>query len=242
MVTRRKRGNRAKEIANKSICIGSKRVTLNVFTLVELLVVISIIVILASMLLPALQKMHEKGKSISCTNQMKQFMTCLFSYAIDYGDYLVPVAILTQPEGNNRYYDFMYPYAPSMFTARKKSGLYNGEGNIAAPYCPSYIWGTLNSKAIEIVSSMYGGYAINMEASGYNNGTDWIYSGRRVASYRNSSSLPYFLEMNWYVVYSGRWPNWVLYNHLKKTNVAFLDGHVSSYGRSTPASEFSWSP
>lgn len=211
------------------------------YTLIELLITIAIIMILSGLFLPALKKARDKTIQITCTNQMKQVMICNFNYVNDYNDYVAPAAILSQPEGNNRYYDFLYLYGKQIFTARKKDGVYTGGWPNTAPYCHSYKWGTTEAVAMELGVSYYGGYGVNIEL-GYNNGSDWVYSMKRISSCKNSSKLPYLCEMKWYLIYSIRWPPWVLYNHSGRTNVAFLDGHVNSFGMSTPSSEFSWSP
>ena len=57
------------------------------FTLVELLVVIAIIAILASLLLPALAKVKEQGRSTLCKNNMRQVGLGFLLYADDNNDY-----------------------------------------------------------------------------------------------------------------------------------------------------------
>lgn len=83
------------------------------FTILELLVVISIIVLLASLILPALKNAKEKGKQSVCANNLRQCGIAVHSYAGDYNSFLPPArTTITGGSLNHNIWwpDFLIPY------------------------------------------------------------------------------------------------------------------------------------
>lgn len=66
------------------------------FTLVELLVVITIIGILVSLLLPAMQAARESSRALQCSNNLKQWGIAMNSYQSSYG--VFPAGLLHGPQ------------------------------------------------------------------------------------------------------------------------------------------------
>jgi prepilin-type processing-associated H-X9-DG protein len=86
---------------------ASKRLFLNRFTLIELLIVVAVIMILVSLLLPALGKVKAVSKRISCANGMRQAGMGVLSYSESYDGFLPQSS---SPHSGAGVYDYSYWY------------------------------------------------------------------------------------------------------------------------------------
>ena len=79
------------------------------FTLIELLVVIAIIALLASVLLPSLQKVKEAAQCVACASNMRQYGTALHIYAADFNG-IVPAFYPKLGSFDSPWYETLAPY------------------------------------------------------------------------------------------------------------------------------------
>ena len=74
------------------------------FTLIEMLVVIAIITLMASLLLPALHKAKERTRRIVCLSNQRQISLSLAQYANDWNDYLPPMDHRNQMNASHNFF------------------------------------------------------------------------------------------------------------------------------------------
>lgn len=225
------------------------------FTLVELLVVISIIALLLSVLLPALSAARSQTRTVVCKSNIRQLVLANTGYAVENNNYYVPAAIdIDRPDaGLHRWHGTRANQNETFNPLKGPLVKYLADGKVKQ--CLEKRVFTQTDKWDASFEKGCGGYGYNMDYIGSKLGhaeIHWTMAYKLTAKTtditRTAQTLMFadcaFLKEGNLIEYSFARPPFPIYNgqpltfapyrpsihfrHRNKAAIAWVDGHVSS--------------
>lgn len=194
------------------------------FTLLELLIVIAIIAILASLLLPSLNKAKAKANEIACTGNLKQLGATIHLYAGDSNDF-TPVSVHWganySADKFENYNWYANPLLMSYIGWKEGISFSNPLPYLSVRFCPSEKdpWGdAAGNKTLSYAINIYFGYG-------------WYHRRTRITEFKTPGQTFSFADASRYTAaaFSDTAVGYenLDYRHSNSMNCSYLDGHVS---------------
>lgn len=229
--------------SNKGEDFIMKRIQL--FTLIELLIVIAIIAILAGMLLPALNRARESAMSAQCSSNLKQCIAGSQLYANDFGDVL-PAYLNGDPWVKTLTANLGIPVGGKLQGTAYVSPKVvrcpadrNNQLYLTSTTRGTYgLWRFAGDSTREKVSTCLNNYKLGNILGWESGATYWYYFSKM----RRASITMLFADTLFWSTRSGHWM-WradtaagnveaaFCLRHAHRGNIAYGDGHVGQIGR-----------
>ncbi len=205
------------------------------FTLIELLVVVAIIAVLVAILLPTLQRVRMRTRTVICQSNLRQVATGIYQYALDYNDYMINLR-LSCPRPN-------YPDYYSRWDDWLRAHYLNGEGGDGG-YSPGEVTTCpeIDRDMANLGGSQTAGYGLNINSSGtpfypeYHK--EWwrfsevvLPTSKAVYITDTSSIDSWMVNWNLHTTFRAQmnsWPSIPARRHDNTFNVVFIDFHIET--------------